>query len=136
MNITSSTKREIWEEESFTLDDSRDSVAPGNLTLEHAPIEPSNEELKEELKAQESTANIFAPNGLEDGDPEMVTDSATMSELDEINPPDAMSYNHHFFEAAHEFLQTVEYSGEEAPKKGRAFMEHIQNCFINVRNAS
>ena len=53
------------------------------------------------MKAQETAAYIFSPSGLEDGDLEMVTDSATMSELDEINPPDQISYNYKFFEAAH-----------------------------------
>ena len=72
---------------------------------------------------------------MEDGDPEMATDSVTMSELDEINPPDAISYNPKFFEAAHEFMEVVISQGS-VPKKGRAFTEYLQTCFVNVRNAS
>jgi hypothetical protein len=30
-----------------------------------------------------------------------------MSELDEINPPDAISYNPKFFQAAEEFIEMV-----------------------------
>ena len=92
-----------------------------------AEIEPSNEEIKEEIKAQEQPTYFFAPNGLtdEDGDPlELATDSATMSELDEINPPDNISYNPRFFEAAYEFISVVDPTSN-VPKKGRAFTEHL-----------
>lgn len=65
----------------------------------------------------------------------MATDSATMSELDEINPPDAISYNPKFFEAAYEFIGVVDPTSN-VPKKGRAFTEHLQACFLNVSSAS
>ena len=57
-----------------------------------------------------------------------------MSELDEINPPDAISENPQFFEAARQFISVVESSN--APRRGRAFAEHLQTCFSNVHIAS
>ena len=47
-----------------------------------------------------------------------------MSELDEINPPDAISYNPKFFEAAHEFISVVDVQAS-VPRKGRAFTEYL-----------
>ena len=128
-------KKEIWEEESFAIDASEDCPPSQAQSLSQSitDIEPATEEIKEELKAQEPS-NIFI-SGLEDGDPEMATDSVTMSELDEINPPDAISYNPKFFEAAHEFMEVV-ICQSSVPKKGRAFTEYLQTCFVNVRNAS
>ena len=61
----------------------------------------------------------------------MATDSVTMSELDEINPPDAISYNPKFFEAAHEFIQVVVSQGS-VPKRGRACTEYLKTCYVNV----
>jgi hypothetical protein len=58
-----------------------------------------------------------------------------MSELDEINPPDSISYNPKFFEAAHEFISVVNVQAG-VTKKGRAFTEYLQKSFINVYNAS
>jgi hypothetical protein len=49
--MENSFKKEIWEEDSFTLDDSRD-ISP-SMVVASVHIEPSNEEIKEELKAQE-----------------------------------------------------------------------------------
>ena len=60
----------------------------------------------------------------DEGDPEIVQDAITMSELDEINPPDAISYNVKFFEAAREFISEVECTSN-LPKKGRAFNEDL-----------
>ena len=44
-----SFKKEIWEEDSFALDDSRDISRALLASIDH--IAPSNEEIKEELKA-------------------------------------------------------------------------------------
>lgn len=63
------------------------------------------------------------------------TDSATMTELDEINPPDAISYNPKFFEAAREFITVVDVQAG-VPKKGRAFVEFLQSSFFNVQAVS
>ena len=65
----------------------------------------------------------------------MNTDSATMSELDEINPPDAISYNPKFFKAAYEFISVVDCQ-MNVPKKGRAFTEYLGQCYNNVKLAS
>ena len=96
-------------------------------------VDPSNEEIKEELKAQEHIANFFNLENLENED--INTDSTTMSELDEINPPDAISYNPKFFEAAREFITVVDVRAG-VPRKGRAFIEYLQSSFINVQNAA
>ena len=97
-------------------------------------MESVTEEIKEELKAREKSANFFITR-LEDGDHEIASE-VTMWELDEINPTDAISYNPKFFEAAHEFMEVVNCQGSVPPKTGRAFTEYLQQCFVDVRNAS
>lgn len=134
MNDRSFQKREIWEEEQFAIDASQDTISPSQaLSSTLADIEPATDEIKEEIKAQEPT-NIFT-HGSEDGDPEIIKDSITMSELDEINPPDTISYNPKFFEAAHEFMEVV-INQNSVPKKGKAFTEYLKTCFNNVKNAA
>lgn len=70
---------------------------------------------------------LFTVDAFENGE-EINTDSATMTELDEINPPDAISYNPKFFEAAREFIMVVDVQ-VGLPKKGRAFGEFLLSSF-------
>ena len=54
MNERSFAKKEIWEEDSFAIDASHDSIpAAQTLSNSMANIEPTTDEIKEELKAQE-----------------------------------------------------------------------------------
>ena len=135
MTERSFQKKEVWEDDVYAIDASEPIIPDVNSSTIVVIEPPSVEEIKEEIKKQEEPHNIFVTGNLDDGDPEMATDSVTMSELDEINPPDAISYEPKFFSAAHEFVQVVVDQGS-VPKRGRAFTEYLQTCFVCVRAAS
>ena len=65
----------------------------------------------------------------------MSFDQATMSELDEINPQDSISYTTKFFESAKEFMDMV---GCESTMqlKGRAFSNKLRQCFSQVQKVA
>jgi len=48
------TKREIWEEEQYEIDDSNDKITVPTLDVSMGLMDTTNEILKGELKAQES----------------------------------------------------------------------------------
>jgi len=58
-----------------------------------------------------------------------------MSELDEINPPDALSYNPHFFAAANEFISMVG-CRLQIPKKSKAVFEQLSDHLKQVKLAA
>ena len=61
----------------------------------------------------------------------MSFDHATMSELDEINPQDSISYNTRFFEMAKQFMDIV---GDEntVQLKGRQFANKLREILERV----
>ena len=64
-----------------------------------------------------------------------IVDMATMSELDEINPQDSISYNTKFFDAANEFIEMIGCEST-AKLKGRTFANQIRECYEKIKTTA
>ena len=62
-------------------------------------------------------------------------DMTTMSELDEINPQDSISYNTKFFDAANEFIDMIGCEST-AKLKGRAFANQLRECYDKIKSTA
>ena len=99
--MDSSSKREIWEEDQFEINMS-DDKPQFSVSTEPVPMVEIEEEKGSPAQTQQSSpnaANLFDGDSLE-GDEQEIADWVSMSELDEIDPPDVMSYNPKFYDAA------------------------------------